>query len=77
LSAKTPPDELLIMVDPDSQPEGCAHPLSQTSGRRLLLHGQGLLDIKVEHGLKNDRAVLSEERAELGIIQDPKRIIAK
>jgi hypothetical protein len=54
-----------------------AHPLSQTSGRRLLFYGQGLLDIKVEHGLKDERTVLSEERIELGIIQYPQRIMAK
>ena len=65
------------MVETNIQPKGCAHPLSQTSGRRLLLHGQGLLDVKVEHGLKDARAVLSEERTELSIIQYPQHIIAK
>jgi hypothetical protein len=58
------------------QSKGGAHPLSLPSGRRVLLHGQGLLDVKGEHGLKKDRAVLSEERPKFGIIQDPHRIIA-
>jgi hypothetical protein len=43
----------------------------------LLLHGQGLLDVKVKHGLKDDRAVLSKERIELGMIQSSNGIIAK
>ena len=43
----------------------------------MLLLGQGLLDVKVEHGLKDERAVVSTERTELGIIQYPHRVIAK
>ena len=77
LDAITPSDEFLVMVDTNIEPKWSPHPLAQTSGRRLLLHGQGLLDVKVEHSLKDERTVLSEERDELGIIQDPQRIIAK
>jgi hypothetical protein len=36
-----------------------------------------LLDVKVKHDLKNDRAVLPKERTELGIIQSSDGIIAK
>ena len=43
----------------------------------MLLQGQGLLDVKVEHGLKDERAVVSKERTDLGIIQYPHRVIAE
>ena len=65
------------MVETNIQPKEGIHPLAQPRGRRLLLKGHGLPDVKLEHGLKEVRTVLAEERKKLDILQDPKRIIAK